>query len=837
MTSTRLENLEAAGDTISLSISGMTCASCVMHVEHALTDVPGVEAARVNLATEKAIVETADGISPDVLASAVKDAGYGARTETQRLFIEGVEDAEDARERLTSSLMQLRGVRWVNVDAEDSSATVEHYSSAVDVADLRSAVTDAGLRVTRVEEREDPHAMAKEEESRTLRRRFTVALAGGFAVMGLGFGGEFLTILDGVPRQTLFYVMFVIATPIQLWAGAQFYASAWAALKQRTSNMNTLIALGTSAAYLYSVTATFAPGVFEARGAEAAVYYDTAIIIIALILLGRWMEARARGKASNAISTLLGLQARSARVVRDGQEVTLPVEDVLPGDIVTVRPGERIPVDGVIVEGASPIDESMLTGESIPVDKGPGDGVFGATVNRTGAFQMRASRVGRDTALAQIVRLVEEAQGSKAPVQRLADLIAAWFVPAVVGVAIVTFIAWALFGPDPAITYATLNMVAVLIIACPCALGLATPTAIMVGTGKGAENGVLVRGAEALEQAKKIRTVVFDKTGTITQGRPTVTDILTAEGVGEGHLLAIASSVETNSEHPLAEAVTRRADTARVDVPKAEQFEALPGHGVSAEVQGQSILLGSARLIDERGVSVSDELRAQAAALAAEGKTLIYVGIDGAVGGVLAIQDPVKSSAARAISRLHEMGIKTVMLTGDNKATAQAIANQVGIAEARAEVLPAQKAEAVALLQTDGAIVAMVGDGINDAPALAQADVGIAIGTGTDVAMEASDVTLVSGDPNGVATAIQLSRGIVRTIRQNLFWAFIYNVTLIPVAAGALYLFLNGGVPSSLQFALGTQGFLEPMMAAAAMALSSVSVVMNSLLLRRFRAR
>ncbi len=837
MTSTRLENLEAAGDTISLSISGMTCASCVMHVEHALTDVPGVEAARVNLATEKAIVETADGISPDVLASAVKDAGYGARTETQRLFIGGVEDTEDARDRLTSSLMQLRGVRWVNVDAEDSSATVEHYSSAVDVADLRSAVTDAGLRVTRVEEREDPHAMAKEEESRTLRRRFTVALTGGFAVMGLGFGGEFLAILDDVPRQTLFYVMFVIATPIQLWAGAQFYASAWAALKQRTSNMNTLIALGTSAAYLYSVTATFAPGVFEARGAEAAVYYDTAIIIIALILLGRWMEARARGKASNAISTLLGLQARSARVVRDGQEVTLPVEDVLPGDIVTVRPGERIPVDGVIVEGASPIDESMLTGESIPVDKGPGDGVFGATVNRTGAFQMRASRVGRDTALAQIVRLVEEAQGSKPPVQRLADLIAAWFVPAVVGVAIVTFIAWALFGPDPAITYATLNMVAVLIIACPCALGLATPTAIMVGTGKGAENGVLVRGAEALEQAKKIRTVVFDKTGTITQGRPTVTDVLTAEGVDEGQLLAIASSVETNSEHPLAEAVTRRADTARVDVPKAEQFEALPGHGVSAEVQGQSILLGSARLIDERGVSVSDELRAQAAVLAAEGKTLIYVGINGAVGGVLAIQDPVKSSAARAISRLHEMGIKTVMLTGDNKATAQAIANQVGIAEAHAEVLPAQKAEAVALLQANGAIVAMVGDGINDAPALAQADVGIAIGTGTDVAMEASDVTLVSGDPNGVATAIQLSRGIVRTIRQNLFWAFIYNVTLIPVAAGALYLFLNGGVPSSLQFALGTQGFLEPMMAAAAMAMSSVSVVMNSLLLRRFRAR
>ena len=758
-------------ETISISVSGMTCAACVMHVEHALSDVPGVAEARVNLATEKAVLELTDGLSFDVIASAVKDAGYGARTETQRLFIEPEVGGGDPRERAVPALMSLRGVRWVTPDEEDDTAlTVEHYSAAVDASDLRGAVVDVGLRVASIEEREDPRAAAKEEEEKALRMRFIIAISSGLAVMLLGMSG----ILE---QRIAFFVMFAIATPIQFWAGSLFYASAWSALKQRTSNMNTLISLGTTAAYLYSVVATFAPGLFEGVGGEPAVYYDTAIIIIALILMGRWMEARARGKASDAIASLLGLQPKSARVIRDGAEVMLPVESVLPGDVVAVRPGERVPVDGIVVDGASHIDESMLTGESIPVDKAAGDEVYGATVNGTGAFRLRATRVGRDTALAQIVRLVEEAQGSKAPVQRLADLISSYFVPTVVAVAIITFIIWSLVGPEPAFTLATLNMVAVLIIACPCALGLATPTAIMVGTGKGAENGVLIRNAQALELASKVRTVALDKTGTITQGRPSVTDILTADGMSEGELLSIAAAVERHSEHPLAEAVIRRAGVGAAEGKAVADFEALPGSGIVATVDGKSVVVGSARLMDEREITISDAMRKGAEELAEQGKTLMYVGMDGGAIGALAIQDPVKPSAARAIQRIHSLGIRTVMLTGDNRATAQAIASEVGISEVRAEVLPAQKAETIAQMQAEGGRVAMVGDGINDAPALAQADVGIAIGTGADVAMEASDVTLVSGDPNGIATSIQLSRRTVRTIWQNLFWAFIYNAT------------------------------------------------------------
>lgn len=822
----RLSQLE----TVSISVSGMTCAACVMHVEHALTDVPGVEDARVNLASERAVVEVPEGLSFDVLASAVKDAGYGARTETQRLFIEPDANGDDPRTRAVSALMNLRGVRWVTPDEDDSTAlTIEHYSAAVDASDLRGAVVGAGLRVAAIEEKEDARVVAKEEEERALRMRFLVALSSGAFVMLLGM-------LSAVPDQFAHLIMFAIATPIQFWAGSLFYASAWSALKQRTSNMNTLISLGTTAAYLYSVAATFAPGFFESAGGEAAVYYDTAIIIIALILMGRWMEARARGRASDAIASLLGLQPKSARVMRDGAEVMLPVESVLPNDIIAVRPGERLPVDGVVTEGASTIDESMLTGESIPVDKREGDEVYGATVNGTGAFRLRATRVGRDTALSQIVRLVEEAQGSKAPVQRLADLISSYFVPTVVAVSIITFIFWITLGPDPAFTLATLNMVAVLIIACPCALGLATPTAIMVGTGKGAENGVLIRNAQALELASKVRTVALDKTGTITQGRPAVTDIFTVHTAAEDEVLAATAAVEAHSEHPLAEAVLSRAGKAAGQGLTVTDFEALPGAGVTANVDGRSVIVGSARLLAERGAEMPDDLRENADTLAEQGKTLMFVAVDGECVGVLAIQDPVKPSATRAVERLHALGVGTVMLTGDNRATAQAIAQQVGIEEARAEVLPAQKAEAVAALQTGEGRVAMVGDGINDAPALAQADVGIAIGTGADVAMEASDVTLVSGDPNGIATAIQLSRRTVLTIWQNLFWAFIYNITLIPIAAGALYPIFGDGVPSGLQFALGEHGFLNPMMAAAAMAMSSVSVVLNSLRLKGFKA-
>ena len=816
-------------ETVSLSVSGMTCAACVMHVEHALADVPGVAEARVNLATERAIIEVPEGLSLDVLASAVKDAGYGARTETQRIFLEQAGDGPGDRGQAVTALMGLRGVRWVTPDDDDAAAiTVEHYTAAVDTSDLRGAVVEAGLRVAGIEEKEDARVVAKEEEERALRIRFLVALSSGVFVMLLGM-------VNAVSDQTAHFIMFAIATPIQFWAGSLFYASAWSALKQRTSNMNTLISLGTTAAYLYSVAATFAPGFFESAGGEAAVYYDTAIIIIALILMGRWMEARARGRASDAIASLLGLQPKSARIIRDGEEVMLPVESVLPGDIVSVRPGERLPVDGIVTGGASTIDESMLTGESIPIDKREGDEVYGATVNGMGAFQLRATRVGKDSALAQIVRLVEEAQGSKAPVQRLADLISSYFVPTVVAVSIITFIFWIILGPEPTLTLATLNMVAVLIIACPCALGLATPTAIMVGTGKGAENGVLIRSAQALELASKVRVVALDKTGTITQGRPAVTDIITTHDGAENEILAIAAAVEAQSEHPLAQAVLSRAGKAAGQGMSVEGFEALPGAGVAAHVDGRAVVLGNGRLLAERGIVIPPALQSGADELALQGKTLMFLAVDGNVLGVLAIQDPVKPSAARAVQRLQNLGVRTVMLTGDNKATAQAIAAQVGIEEARAEVLPAQKAEAIAALQAEGGTVAMVGDGINDAPALAQADVGIAIGTGADVAMEASDVTLVSGDPNGIATSIRLSRRTVRTIWQNLFWAFIYNVTLIPIAAGILYLIFGDGVPAGLQFAFGEQGFLNPMMAAAAMAMSSVSVVLNSLRLKRFK--
>ena len=816
-------------ETVSLSVSGMTCAACVMHVEHALADVPGVAEARVNLATERAIIEVPEGLSLDVLASAVKDAGYGARTETQRIFLEQAGDGPGNRGQAVTALMGLRGVRWVTPDDDDAAAiTVEHYTAAVDTSDLRGAVVEAGLRVAGIEEKEDARVVAKEEEERALRIRFLVALSSGVFVMLLGM-------VNAVSDQTAHFIMFAIATPIQFWAGSLFYASAWSALKQRTSNMNTLISLGTTAAYLYSVAATFAPGFFESAGGEAAVYYDTAIIIIALILMGRWMEARARGRASDAIASLLGLQPKSARIIRDGEEVMLPVESVLPGDIVSVRPGERLPVDGIVTGGASTIDESMLTGESIPIDKREGDEVYGATVNGMGAFQLRATRVGKDTALAQIVRLVEEAQGSKAPVQRLADLISSYFVPTVVAVSIITFIFWIILGPEPTLTLATLNMVAVLIIACPCALGLATPTAIMVGTGKGAENGVLIRSAQALELASKVRVVALDKTGTITQGRPAVTDIITTHDGAENEILAIAAAVEAQSEHPLAQAVLSRAGKAAGQGMSVEGFEALPGAGVAAHVDGRAVVLGNGRLLAERGIVIPPALQSGADELALQGKTLMFLAVDGNALGVLAIQDPVKPSAARAVQRLQDLGVRTVMLTGDNKATAQAIAAQVGIEEARAEVLPAQKAEAIAALQAEGGTVAMVGDGINDAPALAQADVGIAIGTGADVAMEASDVTLVSGDPNGIATSIRLSRRTVRTIWQNLFWAFIYNVTLIPIAAGILYLVFGDGVPAGLQFAFGEQGFLNPMMAAAAMAMSSVSVVLNSLRLKRFK--
>ncbi len=622
---------------------------------------------------------------------------------------------------------------------------------------------------------------------------------------------------------------------MQFWAGWRFYKGAWGALRHRTTDMNTLIAVGTSAAYIYSVIATLFPSIFTSNGLMAHVYFDTSSAIITLILLGRYLEARAKGQTSEAIKKLIGLQPKTAIVVRNGQEQQIPIEDVLTGDLVLVKPGERVPVDGILREGYSSLDESMITGESIPVEKKPGDEVIGATINKTGSFRFEATKIGKDTTLARIVRLVEEAQGSKAPVQRLADVIASYFVPIVISIAIITFLVWFFTGPSPTLTYAFLNFVAVLVIACPCALGLATPTAIIVGTGKGAEHGILIRSAETLEKAHKIDAVLLDKTGTLTLGKPAVTDVIPTIGFTTAEILRLAASAEKNSEHSLAEAIVKEAAAKNLQLSPATEFNAIPGFGIEAMVEGKKLLLGNLKLTQEHNL-VLGEMEVRANELWYEGKTVMFVGIDGRAAGLIALADTIKPDAVNVVKQLHKMGIEVAMVTGDNRRTAEAIAKQAGIERVFADVLPEHKADEVKKLQAEGKVVAMVGDGINDAPALAQADVGIAIGTGTDVAMETGDITLIRGELSGIATAIALSKRTMRTIRQNLFWAFAYNVILIPIAAGILYfVFRNGNVPSGLKFILGEKGFLNPIMAAAAMALSSITVVTNSLRLRTFK--
>jgi Cu+-exporting ATPase len=599
--------------------------------------------------------------------------------------------------------------------------------------------------------------------------------------------------------------------------------------------MNTLIAVGSSAAYIYSVIATVFPGVFTSNGIKANVYFDTSAAIITLILLGRYLEARAKGQTSEAIKKLIGLQPKTAIVFRNGQEQQIPIEEVVTGDLIQVKPGERVPVDGIVREGYSSLDESMITGESIPVEKKPGDEVIGATINKTGSFKFEATKIGKDTTLARIVRLVEEAQGSKAPVQKLADVIAGYFVPIVIGIAVVTFLVWFFAGPPPHLTYAFLNFVAVLVIACPCALGLATPTAIIVSTGKGAEQGILIRSADTLERAHKINAVLLDKTGTLTLGKPSVTDIIAAAGYSRDEVLRLAASAEKNSEHSLAEAIVKTAAEKKLALFTTSQFSAMPGLGIEAVVDGKQIVLGNLKLIEEKKL-ILDELVFRANELVSAGKTVMFLSVDGQGAGLIALADTIKPEAQKVVHQLHKMGIEVAMVTGDNQRTAEAIARQAGIDRVFAEVLPEHKADEVKKLQGEGKVVAMVGDGINDAPALAQADVGIAIGTGTDVAMETGDITLIRGELHGIVTAISLSKQTMRTIRQNLFWAFAYNVILIPVAAGVLYfVFKNGTVPSGLKFALGDRGFLNPILAAAAMALSSITVVTNSLRLRSFK--
>ena len=820
---------------VTIPVKGMTCASCVSRVERALKKVPGVSEATVNLASERvAVLHDRRASSIEDLFKAVEDAGYEPRRESLTVGVEGMTCASCVR-RVETALTKVPGVLSATVNLASERATVEFLPGQVAIADLRRAVDDVGYRLRELVEAErDVEAEARQREQRTLLAKLLFAGIIG-ALLMLGAQHQHIPLLADIPVRWINVVSFLLATPVQFWAGWQFYVGTWKTAKHFTADMNTLIAVGTSAAYGYSIAATFGPGLFEAAAIETSVYFETSALIVALILLGRWLEARAKSRTSAAIKRLMGLRAKTARIVRDGQETDIPIEQVAPGDVVVVRPGEKIPVDGVVLEGRSAVDESMISGESIPLEKGPGDEVIGATINKVGSFRFRATKIGEETVLAQIIRLVEEAQASKAPIQRLADVVASYFVPAVMAVAGATFVVWLIVGPSPALTYALLSAVAVLIIACPCALGLATPTAIMVGTGKGAESGVLIRGAEALERGHKVQAAVMDKTGTITEGKPRVTAVLAGDGQPE-EVLRLAASAERGSEHPLGEAIVTEAKERGLALAEAKDFVAVPGLGVQAQVDGRQVLLGNLSLMQQRSAKLNG-LETTADELLAQGKTAMFVAADGQVLGVIAVADTVKEGAREAIAGLKAMGIEVIMLTGDHRRTAEAIARQVGVDRVLAEVLPEDKARQVRDLQSEDKVVAMVGDGINDAPALVQADVGIAIGTGTDVAMEASDITLIRGDLRGVATAIALSKKTIQIIRQNLFWAFFYNVALIPIAAGILYpLFSRTGVPSGLEPFFGEFGFLNPILAAVAMAFSSLTVMTNSLRLRRFKA-
>lgn len=804
---------------INLPISGMSCASCAAAIERSLTGLSGVKSAQVNFAASGAAVEyDAQVLSLPELVEAVAGSGYRVDTDTVTLQVEGMHCAACVV-NVERSLAASPGVLSAAVNLAANSARVEFIPSPGATSQLIEAVKEAGYGASLQEEEV---AGVDREEAREkayfldLRARLVTCAILTFLVL-LGSFKELIPGLALLPRAGVLYALWVLTTLVLWRGGMRFYASAGKAFLHRSADMNTLIAVGTGAAYAYSVAAVVSPGWFSSAGQTPQVYFDTAAVIITLILLGRTLEARARGQTSQAIRRLVGLRPRTARIIRDGQELEIPVEAVVVGDLVAVGPGERIPVDGIVRTGRSSVDESMLTGESLPVEKGPGSEVVGGSLNRTGAFGFEARRVGKDTVLAQIVKLVQAAQGSKAPIQRLADKISGVFVPVILMLAVATFVIWYDLGPPPALAFALLNFVAVLIIACPCAMGLATPTAIMVGTGKGAEQGILIKGAQSLERACQVQTVVLDKTGTITRGTPVVTDLRPAPGISEPDLLRTAASTEKSSEHPLGEAVVNLAASRSIPLATCTAFNALPGQGVEVELEGSRVLVGSLKLMTTAGLDPGDLARA-GEELAKAGKTTVYVARDRQVIGVLAIADPIKESSPGAVENLKALGLQVMMVTGDDLPTALAVARQAGIEQVRAGVLPGEKAALIKRLQDQGRVVAMVGDGINDAPALAQADVGIAIGSGTDVAIEASDITLVGDDLQGVARAVRLSRATLAIIRQNLFWAFAYNAAGIPIAAGVLYPFL--GV------------LLSPMIASAAMALSSVSVVTNSLRLR-----
>jgi len=814
---------------IELLVDNLHCPTCGQTVEQALNAVSGVAAATVNRASGVAFVDYDPArTSVGALYEALKAAGYRAGSGRIRFKVHGITCASCVT-RIEHALRATPGVLRAYVSVGSEEALVEYVPATADLGALKAAVASAGYGVSEAPPPASPSALdretgAREREYRTLMRQWWFGAAIGTVTMVMSYPWLFPGLGKLFPREShrlwwMWAGMGMASLAVMLYSGRHFFTGAWQALEHRSANMHTLIALGTGVAWIYSTIALLFPEIFPSRE-FADVYYDVTVVVIALVDLGLAMELRAKGRTSEAIKTLIGLQPKAARVLRDGEEVDIPVEEVLVGDVVIVRPGEKVPVDGRVVDGASAVDESMVTGESLPVEKRAGDEVIGATINETGAFRFRATKVGKDTALASIVRMVGDAQGSKVPVQRIVDVVSGYFTPGVAILAILGFMIWYTFGPEPRLVYALIVAVTTLIIACPCALGMATPMSLTTGVGLGALNGILIRGGDALQAAQSLQAVILDKTGTITHGRPVLTDVAVISGVDEATLLRLAGGVEKSSEHPLAAAVVQGARARGLDLPDPATFTAIPGQGIEATVEGRSVLLGNRKLMSDRKVEPG-ELEGRARRLAEDGKTAMYVSIDGRAAGIVAVADTVKEDSRAAIESLTRMGLEVVMMTGDNERTGRAIARQVGIERVLAEVLPQDKARNVQKLQLEGKRVAMVGDGINDAPALAQADVGFAIGTGTDVAIAASDITLIKGSLRGVVTAIQISRATMRNVYQNLTGAFIYNVLGLPVALGVVYPFVGL--------------LLSPLLAALAMSFSSVTVIGNANRLKLWR--
>ena len=816
---------------INMRIGGMTCAHCPPAIEKAVKSVAGVISAQVNFAMKIARVEYDPKRTKiaDILR-AIRSVGYTVGTATTRIPIKGMH-CSSCVIRIELALQLTPGVVSARANLGPNAVDIEYQPESTDFTSIRKTIESAGYRIAEAKveptsEVLDPAEAANEEEYRTLMRKFWFAAAISIPVMALSYPDLIPGLREWMPmgsgtRRIVWALLGVLSFPVLVWAGSQFFTGMWDALKHRAANMHTLIAIGISAAFLYSIVAVAWPGIFP-NPSLAEVFWDVTDVVVALVVLGLALEIKAKGRTSQAIKKLIGLQAKTARVLRDGKEIDIAVEEVLVDDTVVVRPGEKVPVDGRVTAGTSAIDESMITGESMPVEKQVGDEVIGGTLNKTGSFRFTATKVGKDTALATIINMVKDAQGSKAPIQRVVDTVSGYFVPAVMILAVLAAVVWYDFGPEPRIIFATVIFVTTLIIACPCALGLATPTSLTVGIGKGAENGILIRSGDALQAAEKLDSIILDKTGTITKGEPALTDVVVTSGHNEADVLRLTASLERGSEHPLGEAIVKGAEARKLTLTDTQGFAAIPGHGVSGRIDGHDVLFGNAKLMRDRGIAIN-ALEADWGRLASEGKTPMYVGIDGKAAGLIAVADTVKPDSKAAIDVLKALGIEVVMLTGDNERTGKAIARQVGVERVLAEVLPDDKAHEVQKLQLEGKSVGMVGDGVNDAPALAQADVGFAIGTGTDVAIEASDVTLIKGSLMGVVTAIEISRATMRNVRQNLVGAFGYNSLGIPVAMGVLYPFIGL--------------LLSPLIAAAAMAFSSVTVVTNANRLRLFQPR